>query len=164
MQARHIKHPFPPVVDKDCNILILGSVPSVKSVEENFYYGHPQNRFWKVLSSILREDFVLYEQPQKIEKRKSLLLKHHIALYDSVEECDILGSNDAHISNVIPADIEGIIKDTKISKIFCNGATSFKYFAKYHPTLSATLLPSTSPANANWTLEKLVDAWRIIVE
>ena len=158
MESRHIKHPFPPVVDKDCTIIILGSVPSVKSVEQNFYYGHPQNRFWKVLSALLDEDFVSKDKDAK----KDLLLKHHVALYDSVEECDILGSSDAHISNVVPADIENIIKGTKISKIFCNGATSLKYFEKYHKNLTATLLPSTSPANASQTLEKLIESWKII--
>ena len=160
MNARHIKHPFPPVVDENCTILILGSVPSVKSVEQNFYYGHPQNRFWKVLSALLGEDFVSADK----EVKRELLLAHHIALYDSVEECDILGSSDAHVTNVIPADIEGIIKGTKISKIFCNGATSYKYFEKYHKNLTATLLPSTSPANANWTLEKLLEAWKTILQ
>ena len=164
MQARHIKHPFPPVIDEDCKILILGSVPSVKSVEQNFYYGHPQNRFWKVLSAVLGEDFVLSNEENKTDKRKTLLLKHHVALYDSVEECDILGSSDAHVKNVVPSDMEGLIKSTKISKIFCNGATSLKYFEKYHKTLSATLLPSTSPANAAWTLDKLVDAWKVILQ
>ena len=160
MNARHIKHPFPPVVDKDCTILILGSVPSIKSVEQNFYYGHPQNRFWKVLSALLKEDFVSADKDTK----KNLLLKHHIALYDSVEECDILGSSDAHVSNVIPADIENIMSGTKISKIFCNGSTSLKYFEKYHKNLTATLLPSTSPANASWTLEKLILSWKIVLK
>ncbi|MBR4800814.1 MAG: DNA-deoxyinosine glycosylase [Clostridia bacterium] len=160
MQARHVKHPFPPVVDKDCSILILGSVPSVKSVEANFYYGHPQNRFWKVLSLLFGEDFCSTDKNGKTR----LLLKHHVALYDSVEECDLLGSSDAHVKNVVPADIESIVAGTKISKIFCNGATSYKYFVKYHPNLTATPLPSTSPANAAWTLEKLVDNWRIILE
>lgn len=159
MNARHIKHPFPPVVDENCTILILGSVPSIKSVEQNFYYGHPQNRFWKVLSALYCEDFVSADKNSK----KDLLLKHHIALYDSVEECDILGSSDAHISNVVPADIESIIENTKISKIFCNGATSLKYFEKYHKNLTATLLPSTSPANASWTLENLIESWKIIL-
>lgn len=162
MEQRHIKHPFPPVVDKDCKILILGSVPSQKSVEQNFYYGHPQNRFWKVLSQVLGEDFVLDGDADKIEKRKALLLSHHIALYDSVEECDILGSSDAHVRNAVPSDIEGIISGTKISKIFCNGATSYKFFAKHHKDLTAVTLPSTSPANASWTLDKLIEAWKVI--
>ncbi len=164
MQERHIKHPFPPVVDKDSEILILGSVPSVKSVEANFYYGHPQNRFWKVLSAIIGEDFVLQNDADRVEKRKILLQKHHVALYDSVEECDILGSSDAHVKNVVPANIEELINGTKISKIFCNGNTSFKYFEKYHPNLHATLLPSTSPANASWTLERLVEKWKVILQ
>ena len=158
MIQRHIKHPFPAVIDSDCKILILGSVPSVKSVEADFYYGHPQNRFWKILSSIFGEDFVNADKDVKT----TLLLKHHVALYDSVEECDILGSSDAHVQNVIPSDIEGLIKGTKILKIFCNGNASYKYFTKYHPTLTATLLPSTSPANASWTYEKLLAAWEII--
>lgn len=160
MNARHIKHPFPPVIDNDCKVLILGSVPSVKSVEANFYYGHPQNRFWKVLSTLLGEDFVSADKDAK----RLLLLSHHIALYDSVEECDILGSSDAHVKNVAPADIEGMIEGTKISKIFCNGNTSLKYFEKYHPTLTATLLPSTSPANASWTFDKLVESWKLILK
>lgn len=164
MQERHIKHPFSPVIDNDCKVLILGSVPSVKSVEANFYYGHPQNRFWKVLSAVIGEDFVLSNENNIAEKRKNLLLKHHIALYDSVKECDILGSSDAHVKNVVPSDIEGLIKGTKISKIFCNGNTSYKYFKEYHKSLSATLLPSTSPANAAWTFDKLVAAWKVILQ
>ena len=162
MQERHVKHTFPPVVDKDCTVLILGSVPSVKSVEANFYYGHPQNRFWKILSILYGEDFVLHGDANKIEKRKELLLKHHVALYDSVEECDILGSSDAHIKNVVPSDIETIIKDTNISKIFCNGNTAYKYFTRYNKSYVAHLLPSTSPANASWSLEKLIEKWRDI--
>lgn len=159
MIERHVKHTFPPVVDNDCTILILGSVPSVKSVEADFYYGHPQNRFWKVLSALFGENFLNADK----ETKRNLLLSHHVALYDSVEECDILGSSDAHVSNVIPADIQGLILNTKISKIFCNGNASYKYFTKYHPTLTATLLPSTSPANAAWTLDKLIDAWKVIL-
>ncbi len=157
MIERHVKHTFPPVVDTECKILILGSVPSIKSIEADFYYGHPQNRFWKVLSLIYGEDFSNVNK----EEKQNLLLKHHIALYDSVEECDILGSSDAHITNVIPSDIEAIIANTKISKIFCNGNTSYKLFKKYH-SIPAVLLPSTSPANANWSIEKLVDAWQAI--
>ena len=157
MIERHVKHTFPPAVDAECKILILGSVPSIKSIEADFYYGHPQNRFWKVLSLIYGEDFSNVNK----EEKRNLLLKHHIALYDSVEECDILGSSDAHITNVIPSDIEAIIANTKISKIFCNGNTSYKLFTKYH-SIPAVLLPSTSPANASWSIEKLVDAWQAI--
>ncbi|MCM1306182.1 MAG: DNA-deoxyinosine glycosylase [Bacteroides sp.] len=161
MQIRHVKHPFGAVIDGECKILILGSVPSVKSVENNFYYMHPKNRFWKVLSALL--DCDLYNA--NVSARKSALLSRHIALYDSVEECDISGSSDSKISNVIPADIPALIGGTKISHIYCNGAASYTYLLKYHPQLGymTTKLPSTSPANAACTLEALTDAWKIIL-
>ena len=160
MQNRHVKHPFGAVIDNECKILILGSVPSVKSVENNFYYMHPKNRFWKVMSALLGVD--LYSAD--IDTRKRVLLSHGIALYDSVEECDISGSSDSKISNVIPADIPKLIKNTKISHIFCNGAASYANLLKYHPQLEAitTKLPSTSPANAACSLEKLIEAWRTL--
>lgn len=162
MQIRHVKHPFGAVIDKNCKIIILGSVPSVKSVEGNFYYMHPKNRFWKVLSVLLNEE--LYSAD--IKTRASLLLKHNIALYDSVEECDILGSSDSKISNIVPADIPVLIKNTDISRIFCNGAASYTNFIKYHPELAsaAMKLPSTSPANAACSLDELVNQWRIILD
>ncbi|MDE6302259.1 MAG: DNA-deoxyinosine glycosylase, partial [Clostridia bacterium] len=146
MQLRHIKHPFGAVIDKNCKILILGSVPSVKSVEGSFYYMHPHNRFWKVMSALLGEDLIAAD----ITTRAAILLKHHIALYDSVEECDIEGSSDSKISNVIPADIPSLIASTSITRIFCNGTASYNNLLKYHPNLEniATKLPSTSPANA----------------
>ncbi len=162
MQSRHIKHPFPAVIDGNSKILILGSVPSVKSVEGNFYYMHPQNRFWRVLSSLFDVD--LYSAT--VEVRKAFLLSHSIALYDSVEECDIQGSSDSKISNVIPADIQGLVDSSKISHIFCNGKASYSVFLKYNPTLAdiASVLPSTSPANAVFTLDKLVDEWKVILD
>ena len=161
MQSRHVKHPFGAVIDKNSKVLILGSVPSVKSVENNFYYMHPKNRFWKVLSALLGED--LYSAD--IETRKSTLLAHNIALYDSVEECDILGSSDSEISNVIPADIPQLISGTQISHIFCNGAASYANLMKYHPQLEGmtTKLPSTSPANAACSLTKLIEVWKTIL-
>ena len=160
MQNRHVKHPFGAVIDSECKILILGSVPSVKSVENNFYYMHPKNRFWKVMSALLGVD--LYSAD--IDTRKRVLLSHGIALYDSVEECDISGSSDSKISNVIPADIPNLIASTKISHIFCNGTASYANLLKYHPQLEAitTKLPSTSPANAACSLEKLIEAWRTL--
>lgn len=161
MQIRHVKHPFGAVIDKNCKVLILGSVPSVKSVEGNFYYMHPQNRFWKMMSQILGEDLVC----QDTSSRAEILLRHHIALYDSVEECDILGSSDSKIANVIPADIPGLIKNTNISHIFCNGAASYDNLMKFHPALlqMTTKLPSTSPANASFSLERLTEAWSVIM-
>ena len=162
MQNRHVKHPFGAVIDRDCKILILGSVPSVKSVENNFYYMHPKNRFWKVLSALLGEDLYSADIPT----RKRVLLAHNIALYDSVEECDISGSSDSKISNVIPADIPKLIDGTNISHIFCNGAASYANLLKYHPQLEpiTTKLPSTSPANAACSLEKLIAQWQIIIK
>ncbi len=162
MQTRHIKHPFPAVIDGNSRILILGSVPSIKSVEGNFYYMHPQNRFWRVLSSLFNTD--LYSM--SVEERKSFLLSHHVALYDSVEECDIEGSSDSKISNVTPADIQSLVDCSQISHIFCNGKASYNVFLKYHPTLSpiASILPSTSPANAVFTLDKLISEWKVILD
>ena len=162
MQVRHVKHPFGAVIDKNCAVLILGSVPSVKSVEGNFYYMHPKNRFWNVLSALLDKD--LYSM--NIEERESELLKNHIALYDSVEECDISGSSDSKITNIVPADIPSLIHGTKIARIFCNGTASYNTLIKYHPMLAdiATKLPSTSPANAASTLERLTAEWRVILK
>lgn len=161
MQNRHVKHPFGAVIDNDSKILILGSVPSVKSVENNFYYMHPKNRFWKMLSALLGVDLYSADIPT----RKHELLSRGIALYDSVEECDISGSSDSKITNVIPADIPHLIENTKIIRIFCNGAASYSNLLKYHPTLEAivTKLPSTSPANAACSLERLIEAWKVIL-
>lgn len=161
MQIRHVKHQFGAVIDKNCAILILGSVPSVKSVEGNFYYMHRKNRFWKVLSALLDED--LYAMNN--DERRSALLKKHIALYDSVEECDISGSSDSKITNIVPADIPSLIHGTKIKHIFCNGTASYNTLIKYHPQLAdiATKLPSTSPANAAFSLDRLIAEWRVIL-
>ncbi len=160
MQKRHVKHPFPPIVDDKSRILILGSVPSVKSVENNFYYMHPQNRFWRVLSFVVGRDFASVDTAE----REKLLRLSHIAMYDSVEECDIEGSSDLAISNVIPADIGAIVKGTEITRIFCNGVASYNLFIKHNPELAriAERLPSTSPANASYSLQKLIDEWSSI--
>lgn len=162
MQIRHVKHPFGAVIDKDCKILILGSVPSVKSVENNFFYMHERNRFWKVLSAILNVDLCL----ASVDERARVLIKNHIALYDSVEECDILGSSDSKITNVVPADIPALIKGTSVSRIFCNGSASFNTLMKFHPELGdiSGKLPSTSPANASFSLENLIDEWKILLD
>lgn len=162
MNMRHIKHPFPAVVDSKSRILILGSVPSIKSVENNFYYMHPKNRFWKVLSAIFGVD--LYSAT--VDERISFLLKNKIALYDSVEECDIEASKDSAISNVVPADIPSLVAKSEISHIFCNGKASLYYLLSAYPEYESitTLLPSTSPANAQFSLEKLIEAWKVIVK
>lgn len=155
-----IKHPIPPFYNKDSEILILGSFPSVKSREQMFFYGHPQNRFWKVISAVFGADC-----PLTIEDKRLFLTKHRIALWDTIAECEIVGSSDSSITNVVPNDISLILKNSNVKRIFTNGKTSDKYYNKYifdKVGIKAYCLPSTSPANAFWSLEKLVDAWKII--
>lgn len=151
------KHPIPPFYTKESKILILGSFPSVKSREMKFYYGHPQNRFWKVISEVFKS-----EVPKIIKEKKEFLAKHNIALWDVISSCDIKGSSDSSICNVIVNDIFQIVNNSSIEKIFVNGGKAYDLFKKYFdfdklPTVIK--LPSTSPANARWTLEKLIDEW-----
>ena len=153
-----IKHPFPPLYDKDSKILVLGSFPSVKSREQLFFYGHPQNRFWKVTAAVFGDDV-----PKSIEDKKAFLHKNHIALWDVIASCDIEGSADSTIKNVVPNDLDAIIKNSKVKRIFVNGKTADKY-TKDKLGRAAVCLPSTSPANAAWSIERLVGAWRIINE
>ena len=153
----HITHPFPPLYDKDSNILILGSFPSVKSREQMFFYGHPQNRFWKVIASVYDS-----EVPVTIREKKAFLKKNRIALWDVIGSCDIEGSSDSSIENAVPNDISPIIKKAKICGVFVNGKTAEKYYRKYiepKTGIEAVCLPSTSPANAAWSVEKLVNIW-----
>lgn len=153
-------HPFKPLYDKDSKILILGSFPSVKSREQNFYYGHPQNRFWKVIAKIYDED-----TPITVEDKKLFLHKNHIALWDSIQSCEITGSADSSITNVKPNDINNLLNNTSIKNICCNGKTSYKIYDKYifpQTHIKAICLPSTSPANAVYTLDKLIGEWKII--
>lgn len=157
-----IKHPFPPLYDKDSKILVLGSFPSIKSREQLFFYGHPQNRFWKVTAAVFGDDV-----PKSIEDKKEFLHKNHIALWDVIASCDIEGSADSTIKNVVPNDLDAIIKNSKVKRIFVNGKTAEKYYNKYTKDKlgrAAVCLPSTSPANAAWSIERLVGAWRIINE
>ena len=122
----HIVHPFPPLYDEESRILILGSLPSVKSREQMFFYGHPQNRFWKVISRVLGEKL-----PVTIDEKKAMLHAHHIALWDAIYSCDIIGSSDSSIKNVTPTDLSKIVEASKVTKVICNGKTSGKYYAKY---------------------------------
>ena len=137
--------------------MILGSLPSVKSREQMFFYGHPQNRFWKLISALLNE-----EVPQTIDEKKSLLLRNHIALWDTIYSCDIIGSSDSSIKNVVPTDLKPILEHSHVKKVFCNGATSAKYYKKYQEKelgIEAETLPSTSPANAAYSVDRLVEIW-----
>ena len=155
-----IIHPIPPLFDKNSRILILGSFPSVKSREAGFFYGHPQNRFWKVISAVYNE-----KTPESITDKRSFLLRNHIAVWDVIRSCEITGSSDASIKNVIPNDLRIILDAADIEAIYVNGRTAEKYYKKYTETIlgrKAVCLPSTSPANAAWNEERLTDAWNCI--
>ena len=155
-----IEHPIPPLYGPDSEILILGSFPSVKSREAMFFYGHPQNRFWRILAALCGEAV-----PQTIEEKKRLILSHGFALWDVIASCEIVGSSDSSITNVIPNDLRPILEGSRVRRIFCNGGTSFKLYERYiQPVtgIEAVLLPSSSPANAAWSLDRLIDAWRVI--
>ncbi len=152
-----IEHPIKPVYNQHSKVLILGSFPSVKSREEGFFYGHPQNRFWKVLSAIYQVKI-----PETIEEKKTFLLEHQIAVWDVIQSCDIVGSSDSSIKNVIPNDLNRILQQAAIEKIFVNGKKAQQLYEKYiQPVIGreAIYLPSTSPANAVWKLDKLVEVW-----
>ncbi|MDO4321163.1 MAG: DNA-deoxyinosine glycosylase [Lachnospiraceae bacterium] len=161
-EYQRVKHEFPPVYDKDCKILILGSLPSVKSREQMFYYGHPQNRFWRVIAALTNQPV-----PQSIEEKKSLLLGQHIAISDVISECDIIGSSDSSIKNVVPMALEPILNGADIRQIYANGNTAKKLFEKFQQKSCQREiigLPSTSPANAAYSLERLLEAWKCILE
>lgn len=153
-----ILHPIPPVFDEHSRILILGSFPSQKSRETAFFYGHPQNRFWKVLSAVF-ECEMLADIPEK----RAFLLKNGIAVWDVIAACEIDGSSDSSIRKVVPNDLSVILDRAPIESIFVNGKTAERCYNRYLRTAlgrEAVCLPSTSPANAAWTLERLVTAWR----
>ena len=155
-------HNIPPVYDKNSRILILGSFPSVKSREAEFFYGHPQNRFWRVLASIVGA-----KAPNSIEGKREFLLSHGIAVWDVIASCEIEGSADNTIRAVQPNDISVILSSADIRAIFVNGRTSEKYYNKFVKEAigrEAILLPSTSPANAAVSLDALIEAWGVIKE
>ena len=157
-----IVHPLKPLYDENSKILILGSFPSVKTREYGFFYGHPQNRFWKLMERLFDVDLDV-----SIEERKRFLLEHNIAVYDSIYQCDIIGSSDSSIKNVVPSNLKEIVNCANINHVFCNGTASFKCFEKYHKKnlgVEASKLPSTSPANARYRLDDLEDEWKVILE
>ena len=155
-----VDHPIPPLYNEDSRVLILGSFPSVKSREAQFFYGHPQNRFWRVIANVLGDD-----TPTTVEEKRSFLLRHGIALWDVIASCEIEGSSDVSIRAVVPNDISIILHVASIKRIYVNGATAKKYFDKHIKTLhgcEAIALPSTSPANAAWSVDRLAEAWSVI--
>ena len=157
---QHLSHEFGPLYDGTSRTLLLGSFPSVKSRDAQFYYGHPQNRFWKVLAALYGEAV-----PASKEEKIRFVLGHHLALWDVIESCDICGSSDASIRNAVPTDLPPILAKTEINRICINGKTAFRLYEKYQKDrtgVEAVCLPSTSPANAAWSLAGLVDAWKII--
>lgn len=175
-EAKRATHGFGPVYDGASEILILGSFPSVKSREQAFYYGHPQNRFWRVLAALAEEGTgqsrgagLLAESlsDASVEEKERFLHEHHIALYDVIESCRIIGSSDASISDVEPADLSGILAHSRIGdRIYTNGAKAYTLYQKYiYPAsgIAAVKLPSTSPANAAWSLERLTQEWRRLI-
>lgn len=201
-RGQRIIHPFGPLYNENSRVLILGSFPSVKSREQEFFYGHPQNRFWKVMAALfspahhykmtkdndcqvvgkqaayypiidgsecnrMTQSYERIRLPQTIEEKKALILDNGLALWDSIGSCEITGSSDASIRNAEPNDLRVITDNSDIRAIYCNGKKSLEVYNKYiEPVLGrkAEALPSTSPANASWSLDRLIDAWSIILE
>ena len=158
LNTKPVLHEIAPVYDENSKILILGSFPSVKSRESGFFYGHPQNRFWKVLAGILEVPV-----PVTIDEKKKMLLEHHIAVWDVIASCRITGSSDSSIKDVVPNDLGKIVSAARIERICANGATAWKLYEKYvkkSTGMEAVKLPSTRPANAAWSLERLVENWK----
>ncbi len=161
-QLSVIRHPIPPVYDAGSRVLILGSFPSVKSREAMFFYGHPQNRFWRVLAHVLSG-----RVPETVPEKKSFLLRNGIALWDVIASCEITGSSDASIRNVQVNDLTPILETAEIRQIFVNGRTAEKLYRKYMQAdlnRDCICLPSTSSANAAWSLDRLCGAWKIVEE
>lgn len=161
-ETKNITHPFPPLFDENSDTLILGSFPSVKSREAMFFYGHPQNRFWRVIAALYGE-----EVPENIEEKKKLILSHNLALWDSIQSCTITGSSDSSVKDVVPNDLSLIINNSKVDRVFCNGALSHKMYMKFIfpiTNIKADKLPSTSPANAAFSLERLIEEWSVLLK
>ena len=161
-EYQHVTHTFEPVFNKESKILILGSFPSVKSRENNFYYGHPQNRFWKVLAKVFEVNV-----PQTIEEKKAFLLENHIAVWDVIESCTIIGSSDTSIRDVMVNDFSRVLGNSSIERIYVNGTKAYDLYQKYakkQKEIPVVKLPSTSPANAAWSVERLCGRWKEIAE
>lgn len=157
-EYQHIRHDFEAIYDSRSRVLILGTLPSVKSREQQFYYGHPQNRFWKLLAGIAGEESV----PASISEKTQFLLRNRIAVWDVIAECDIIGSSDSSIKNVVPADLSRILNAAPIQKIYANGTKAYELYMKYSYEKTGreiVKLPSTSPANAAFQMDRLLSVW-----
>ncbi len=153
-------HPIPPLYNGQSRVLVLGSFPSVKSREAGFFYHHPQNRFWKVISALYEEPL-----PATIEGKRDLLLRNRIAVWDVIQSCEITGSADSSIKNVVPNDLALVLEHSGVEQIFANGSTSYQLYMKYiYPDTGIEIrkLPSTSPANATYSLSRLLEEWSIL--
>lgn len=156
-----IEHPFDPVWNEHSRVLVLGTFPSVKSRENAFYYGHPQNRFWQVLAMLFGEP-----TPATVEEKRAMLLRNGVALWDVLASCDITGSADGTIRNPVPNDIASLLRRAPIRQVFANGQTAANFYRKYclpQTSIEAIPLPSTSPANAAWSVRKLAVAWQALL-
>ena len=162
MEAEHIVHPIPPLYDENSRVLVLGSFPSIKSREAMFFYGHPQNRFWRLLALLCGEP-----EPKTVEEKKRLALSHGVAMWDSIHSCTIVGSSDSSVRDVVPNDLSVILENSRVEKIYCNGALSHRMYMKHiYPNtgIAAVKLPSTSPANAAFSLDRLAKCWKVIFD
>ena len=160
--TRRLEHPFGPLFSDKSSVLILGSFPSVKSREQNFFYGHPRNRFWSVIAALYGSPV-----PGTIDEKKRLILDNGLALWDSIKSCEIKGSSDSSIRNVETNDLGIILNSCDVAGIFCNGKKSWELYNRYilkETGIEAVCLPSTSPANAAWSEEKLIKEWSVIKE
>ncbi|MBF0579321.1 DNA-deoxyinosine glycosylase [Erysipelotrichaceae bacterium RD49] len=160
-QRCQVIHPFNPVFTPASKILILGSLPSEKSREQNFFYGHPRNRFWKVLAAVFDEP-----APQTVQAKIDLLTRYDIALWDAIYSCSIKGSSDSSIADVVPTDLSIILDHSNVHTIICNGRTAERYYTKFqYPVtkINSIFLPSTSPANAAYSLDQLVEIWKPVL-
>lgn len=162
MAPERFVHPVEPLFNENSRVLILGTFPSPKSREGKFFYHHPQNRFWKVMAALTGSPV-----PETIEEKKELILSNGFAVWDVVKSCRVTGASDSSIKDVVPTDLSIILDHAPIEKIYANGGTAYKLYMKYsYPKTGRPIekLPSTSPANAAWSLERLIEAWSVILE
>lgn len=160
--AEQVIHPIAPLFCPTSQVLILGSFPSVRSRQSVFFYAHPQNRFWRVLAKLTGRPL-----PQTVEEKTALVLENHLALWDVIASCEITGSSDSSIRNVVANDLTPLLQQSQIHTIFCNGATAWNLYRKYiepQTGLPAQKLPSTSPANAAWSEQRLLEAWQVVLQ